>query len=172
MDSFIPAIDYLESRITGTCDAQYSCKEMHDVCDLIRVFDPLGAHLRLYNADAVIDELPRIPVLAGAVDLRKLKAEAPHYLATAARIRVSVSELQSDVASYTEFVLRWWQSHCNSFPEWGKAARIVFSMSPNSASCERVFSLLQVMFGESRSAALADMLQASLMLRYNKRKVG
>ncbi len=56
--------------------------------------------------------------------------------------------------------------------EWSKAARIVFSMSPNSASCERVFSLLKVMFGENRDSSLADMLQASLMLRYNKRRVG
>ena len=49
-----------------------------------------------------------------------------------------------------------------SFPTWAVAARMVFSMSPNSASCERVFSLLKQMFG-------VDHMQAALMLRYNKR---
>ena len=42
-------------------------------------------------------------------------------------------------------------------------------MSPNSASCERVFSLLKQMFGVDQKAVLADYMQAALMLRYNKR---
>jgi hypothetical protein len=69
-------------------------------------------------------------------------------------------------------VLNWWSSQIGTIPEWCKAARIVFAMSPNSASCERVFSLLKVMFGEARKASLSDMLQSALMLRYNKRHVG
>ena len=56
-----------------------------------------------------------------------------------------------------------------SFPTWAVAARMVFSMSPNSASCERVFSLLKQMFGVDQKAVLADYMQAALMLRYNKR---
>ena len=35
--------------------------------------------------------------------------------------------------------------------------------------CEHVFSLLKAMFGDARDATLADMIQASLMLRYNGR---
>ena len=41
-----------------------------------------------------------------------------------------------------------------------------------SLSCERVFSLLKNLFGEQQMAALADYVQASLMLNYNGRKVG
>ena len=55
---------------------------------------------------------------------------------------------------------------------WVQAAQIVFAISPNSASCERVFSLLETMFGDEQMSALADYIQASLMLRYNKRSVG
>ena len=40
---------------------------------------------------------------------------------------------------------------------------------PNYASCERVFSLLKQMFGLDQKTALADYLQAALMLRFNKR---
>ena len=48
----------------------------------------------------------------------------------------------------------------------------MFALSPNSASCERVFSLLKVLFGETQMSALADYIRAALMLRYNQRRVG
>ena len=37
---------------------------------------------------------------------------------------------------------------------------------------ERVFSMLKLMFGDTQMSALADMIQAALMLKYNQRKVG
>ena len=49
---------------------------------------------------------------------------------------------------------------------------IVFAISPNSASCERVFALLKNLFGEQQMSALADYVQAALMLNYNGRRVG
>ena len=36
------------------------------------------------------------------------------------------------------------------------AARVVFAISPNSASCERVFALLKRLFGEQQMSSLAD----------------
>ena len=69
-------------------------------------------------------------------------------------------------------VLAWWASNGSKFPAWAAAARIVFSFTPNSAAAERVFSLLKLFFGDTRMSALADLIQASLMLRYNQRKVG
>ena len=50
--------------------------------------------------------------------------------------------------------------------------QIVGSFTPNSAAAERVFSLLKLMFGDTQMTALADMIQAALMLKYNKRTVG
>ena len=55
---------------------------------------------------------------------------------------------------------------------WALAARITLGLTPNSAACERVFSLLKNMFGEQQMAALADYISAALMLKYNKRTVG
>ena len=55
---------------------------------------------------------------------------------------------------------------------WALAARVVFAISPNSASCERVFSLLKNLFGDEQMSALADYIQAALMLNYNGRQVG
>ena len=53
-----------------------------------------------------------------------------------------------------------------------EVAKIVFTITPNSASSERVFSLLEAMFGKDQDMSLADLVQGSLMLRYNKRTVG
>ena len=69
-------------------------------------------------------------------------------------------------------MLAWWRTNHTKFPAWGRAARIVFAMSPNSACCERVFSLLATLFGEQQGAALSDYLEGALMLRYNGRTVG
>ena len=63
-------------------------------------------------------------------------------------------------------------THGTKFPTWAEAARIVFSFTPNSAGAERVFSLLKLTFGDLRDSALADMMQATLMLMYNKRVIG
>jgi hypothetical protein len=38
-------------------------------------------------------------------------------------------------------------------------------------SWRRVFSLLKLMFGDLQMSALEDMMQAALMLKYNKHKV-
>ena len=48
----------------------------------------------------------------------------------------------------------------------------LFALSPNSASCERVFSLVKTMFGEKQMSALADYIRAALMLKFNKRVIG
>ena len=72
----------------------------------------------------------------------------------------------------TTRLLTWWRVNGKSFPGWATAAQIAFALTPNSASCERVFSLLEEMFGPQQDATLADQLRASIMLAYNKRDVG
>ena len=41
-----------------------------------------------------------------------------------------------------------------------------------SASVERVFSMVNDMFGDDQKSVLADQIQAGVMLRYNKRVIG
>ena len=76
------------------------------------------------------------------------------------------------MADYTEAILKWWRTNGSLFKSWALAARVVFAISPNSASCERVFALLKRLFGEQQMSSLADLVQAALMLNYNKRAVG
>ena len=69
-------------------------------------------------------------------------------------------------------MLAWWAANANKFPTWAKTARMVFALTPNSASAERAFSMLKHMFGDTQGGAIGDYLEAALMLKYNKRKVG
>ena len=48
----------------------------------------------------------------------------------------------------------------------------MFALAPNSASCERVFSILERMFGEELDSSLADRIEAAVMLSFNNRRVG
>ena len=58
--------------------------------------------------------------------------------------------------------------------EWRLATAIAYPREPNKTqrTSERVFSLLEAMFGKTSDSALSDLIQGSLMLRYNKRNVG
>ena len=76
----------------------------------------------------------------------------------------------------------FWRRNGQKFPTWAVAARIMFAMTPNSASAERVFSgsLLKAtcacacacsfMFGDARASSLSDLIEGSLMLKFNKAK--
>ena len=96
-----------------------------------------------------------------------MEGELSDYLAAAA----GASFDHGDVQAFTEAMLLWWRNHKAELPAWSKAARIMFALTPNSAACERVFSLLKNMFSDEQRRCLGDMLQGSLMLRYNGRQM-
>ena len=98
----------------------------------------------------------------------RLKYELPAYLSKCAGTAYD----HEDVNTFTTEVLRSWANHGKEFPTWALAMQIVGSLTPNSAAAERVFSMLKQMFGDTQMTALADMIQAALMLVYNKRCVG
>jgi hypothetical protein len=107
--------------------------------------------------------------LQGLGVLSDMKRDLPLYLVAAAQAPVLDKQ---DVDGYTQSLLQWWRTNGSQVASWALAARIAFAISPNSASCERVFLLLENMYGELQDRALADQLRAALMLRYNERRVG
>ena len=166
-DAFVPGFDYLESRITGTCDAKYSCVEMYEVARVVRAFNPNFAANQLNPA--FVDCMAAITPLQSYDMITNLKQELPLYL-VASQGAPTIDT--SDVESFTIAILDWWRINGKSFPTWALAAQIVFGLSPNSAACERVFSLVKHLFGEQQMSALADYIRAALMLKYNQSTVG
>jgi len=132
----------------------------------VRVFDPAFARETKVDANAV-ESLAIIRCLTRDL-IDGMKLELDKYATAVADVSIS----RADVQEFTDDVLTFWRTHKSELPMWARSARIVFAMSTNSASCERVFSLLANMFGDNQNSALGDLLQGSLMLRYNKREVG
>ena len=131
-----------------------------------QLFDPSFAVANL--TPGFVDELrAAIPALNGSV--AALKAEVEAYR-VAARSAPAIDH--SDVKKFTGAVLEFWREQGSKMKAWRKAARIVLAIPPTSAASERVFSLLEDMFGHRNDAGLADLIQAALMLRYNQRRVG
>ena len=156
---------YLQSRLDGTCNnINYDCSNMWEVLRLLKAFDPSYAGTSL-TQDMASDLVKITPLSKMGPQLLK---ELPDYLSAAKNFSVD----HKDIEVFTQSVLSWWASHGGKFPAWAEAARVVFSFTPNSAAAERVFSLLKIFFTDMRDSALADIIQATLMLRYNKRKTG
>ena len=160
------AYDYIEERITDDCQVPYHCSGPYEVCRVSQLFDPLFAAANL--TPSFVDELcAAIPALRNYA--ASLKVELSAYKVAA---RTITTLDYNDVSVFSTTVLQFWRLNASQIPAWSAAARIVFVITPNSAASERVFSLLEGMFGKDRHASLADVLQAALMLRYNKRTVG
>jgi hypothetical protein len=133
----------------------------------VQLFDP--AFAKQGATTASVRALAAIKPLGVEEELlEQMCGELPAYLAAAADVHVN----RANVADFTDTVLAFWRDHAEQLPGWALAARIVFAISCNSASCERVFSLLKRMFGAEQLSALSDYVGGSLMLSYNKRALG
>ena len=156
---------YLQGRLDGACNnVNYDCREMWEVLRLVKAFDPSFAAANL-TENLTRDLIKITPLRKMGPDLL---GELPVYLAAVKDFTVD----HKDIPEFTKSVLNWWANNGSKFPAWARAARIVFSFTANSAAAERVFSLLKLFFGELRDWSLADMVQSTLMLRYNARKGG
>ena len=156
---------YLKGRLDGSCNnINFDCRSMWKTLRLVRAFDPSFAHSSV--TEDMVRDLKQITRLRKMVP--QLLKQLPDYLSAVQGFTVD----HKDIDLFTKGVLEWWASNGSKFPAWAEAARIVFSFTPNSAGAERVFSLLKIFFGSERDTALADAIQSTLMLRYNKRSVG
>ena len=140
---------------------------MYELCRVVRAFDP---NFAAQHVDAAfVDSMAAITPLASLGMLSNLKLQLPQYLAAAA---TAPAFDKSSVDDYTEALLHWWRTNGSAFGAWALAARVAFAISPNSASCERMFALLKNLFGDQQCSSLSDYLQAALMLNYNDRAIG
>jgi hypothetical protein len=98
--------------------------------------------------------------------LGRMRREIPEYQTVLGILDVSIFN-HNKPREFTRQVLDWWRAHRNDLEAWSEAARIIFAMKPTSASTERVFSMLKCAFPSNRNGAAMDMIQASLMVKFN-----
>jgi hypothetical protein len=161
-----PTFTYIESRITDGCEPAYRLGTVYKVMRAIQIFDPSFAVL--YFNDPAIDEL--LVIHAVAVLIPQLKAEVSAYLNAATTTTITFNI--NSVEDFTKNVLRFWRENKSKLKVWARAARIVFAIPSTSASSERVFALLNNIFGDQQLSAMSDYLQAALMLSFNTCAIG
>ena len=164
IDCVRPAFQYLRDRVSGNTRTVLDFSSMYRFFRAARMFDPARAVDLNVTAAHVDDLVGSLPILTSRT--AAMKQALPIYLRLAADFETD----RTDIGQYTVDVLRFFRQHRaelgNDFCE---SARAVFSVPASSAACERVFSLLAALYPETRSRSLADQLEVSLMLRYNKR---
>ena len=155
---------YLENRVTNNCPAAYHYGDSYQMWSLARMFNP--SHAAQHLAPDGVDALADIKPLGYHNLIEGLKSEVHAYLTACVGVVVDTTSMEA----FTNSILLFWRRNGPKFPTWAVAARIMFAMTPNSASAERVFSLLKAMFGDARACSLSDLLEGSLMLKFNKAK--
>ena len=109
------------------------------VLQTVRAFDPAWVALHNLRVDGV-----RSLSVVRCISEELIEGMLPKLdrYTTAAR---DFEADRADFDAFTTSVLKFWRTHCSRLPTCAKAAHIIFALSPNSASCERVFSLLASM---------------------------
>ena len=103
-----------------------------------------------------MEELRVFPTLNDEHKINRLKLELPVYKAAATNLHDDLDEAS------------WWKNHQHDLPNWAGAAAMASLLCPSSASVERVFSILNATFDETQRNSLEDILEITLMLRYNR----
>ena len=155
---------YLENRVTNNCPRAYHYRDSYQMWALARMFNP--SHAAQHLAPDGVDALADIKPLAYHNLIEGMKSEVHAYLTACVGVVVDTTSMEA----FTNSILLFWRRNGHKFPTWAVAARIMFAMTPNSASAERVFSLLKAMFGDARACSLSDLIEGSLMLKFNKAK--
>ena len=160
------AFNYLRNRLTNNCDAAYHCTHLFEIARVIRMFDPsFVVSLSPAMVSATVDALVCVTPIALMVP--QLRAEVAAYVAEAA---YAGPIDRADQTVFTNQVLTFWRH--SKLKHWCAAARIVFSIPFTSASSERVFAALKLMWGEQQLRALTDQVETGLMLHVNRRALG
>lgn len=169
------AFEYLSKRLNDDPEVPepYRLASVYALFQAIRVFNP-GFVSAGHLAPSDIDTLPeRIPWIDHQT-ARQLQDERAEYVCIAKRSPLSFDT--SNVDDLSANVLAFWreaasQKDCK-LPTWVREARRAFCVTPNSASTERVLSILQRKFDTTQMHSLSDYLEGSVMLEYNQRELG
>lgn len=161
------AFEYINNRLTDACAVPYHCAAQHECFNSIKVFDPSAVASIGPNESYVNSMFPAIPFLRSRPSLAAgMNAEVADYMKLAEQFQLPAEAIPGKddfMKAFTKSVLGFWAANAKKIPSWSMAARLVFAVQPNSAECERVFSILTRVFGQQRERCLADEISASLM---------
>lgn len=72
-----------------------------------------------------------------------------------------------NVPQKLQAILDFWKT-AHRVPSWQRFAHLCYLLQPSSACVERAFSLLKYIYGEQQKTSKQDIIESTLMLRYNR----
>ena len=100
------------------------------------------------------------------------RCDAHHTQTVSHTILTSILTAHPPPTLHTLVLLLHLPGEQSAHPQLGQGGPLsVFALTCTSAASERVFSLVKAMFGKANDRILADGVQGSVMLRYDKRMV-
>jgi len=134
---------------------------------VVQAFDPAKAkHIDLCEYLAAMKNVPALRSAIREDLLQRMAGELSKYQQAVADFDASVLD-PTNVKQFSQGVLAFWKDHSNDLSAWSEAARTVFAMKPSSAGTERIFSILARCFGPSRARSLMDVVEGTLMVKFN-----
>ena len=80
---------------------------------------------------------------------------------------INIDDDDENVVGDGPSLLLWWRNNGDALPDWKIVLHYAVLFQPSSATAERIFSMIDWMFGHLQEAALEDYKETSLILRYN-----
>jgi hypothetical protein len=157
-------LDFFDLKI-GDLESPGKSGEMPELMTfykMARLTNPFAVQgLALTEAD--VDALCNsIPCLAKHKNIRQgLKRELPTYKALAIEFS---SKWEGDIKT-NDRAKKFWVPNKKNLPTWFTVALLLATCIPSSGAVERVFNRLRRCFGHDNLAALADYIEASLMMQ-------
>lgn len=152
-----PAVKYFKERFSPGGDR-------YDLFSLFKgasVFVPkVGKTLTEETGGTLLDKLSVYPAIT-LVTIAGLKKELPSYIADSKGSLIS-----------SENLAPWHYSNRSKRPVFYQTFLLLMLVQPSSAAIERVFSLLKSSFSHLQMHTFMDLVEASLLLQYNKRILG
>jgi len=96
-----------------------------------------------------------------------LVSELSLYLEVCQREGIDFSNVVK-VTQCLPFITEFWDKYKTRLPKWYDFATKCMLLQPSSASVERLFSLLKLVFGDLQASSLQDKVQLQVQLMYNK----
>jgi hypothetical protein len=135
----------------------------------LKLYKQLADHVMQLGRDATTAAVAAATAAAAAAAVTNAAATA-HSLALNLPIPANVLPEPVPDPRYAHYMSDedFWAAYALELPDWFLASKEISLITPNSASCERLFSHLSGSFNDNQQNALQDYKLATAMLRYNK----
>ena len=153
-----PGFSYFHQNFTIDLAHEMQLLKYARLCNYVRIREirPTPQQLDDLNIFKCISVPQPLVCLSG------LKSELPIFLALAQDLHAEDFQMND--------ILPFFCAHQSELPTWSHFACVLATQQANSASVERVFSILKQAFKETQEKSLGDYVYGVVMRRYNNRR--